>query len=355
MILSAILLDEAINRSPRKIFFEIMATLYLTQQGATLHKEQNRLVVEYEDQVIAEMHDFKVERVIVFGNVQLTSQAIGFLLERGIDTTFLSLRGKLKGRLAPLESKNIALRLRQFERTREPQFALAVARAIVAGKVTNCSEVLARHQRNHAEGNFTREIEQLAAMARRATKESATESLRGVEGQAAAVYFVGFAKMLRRGLTFTKRNRRPPTDPVNSLLSFGYALVYNETISALVSVGCDAYLGFYHTPHFGRCSLALDLLEEFRPVIADRLALNLINREVFKLADFQKAEDGGVYLKEESRKRFLREYERTLSSEFTDRKTNERTSFRRAIYQQALRMQRTILQGTPYTTFQGWH
>jgi CRISPR-associated protein Cas1 len=332
-----------------------LATLYLTQQGATLRKEQNRLLVEHEDRIIAEVHDFKVERVVVFGNVQLTSQAISFLLERGIDTAFLTLRGRLKGRLAALESKNVTLRLQQYERTRNQPFALAVARSIVVGKILNSSEVLARHQRNHTECNLKSEIEQLEVSSKKACKEVSAERLLGVEGQAAAIYFEGFAKMLRRGLVFNKRTRRPPVDPVNSLLSFGYSLLYNEAIAALVSVGCDVYLGFYHTPKFGRCSLALDLMEEMRSVVVDRLALNLINREVFKVSDFQKGEDGGIYLGEEGRKRFLREYERMVSTEFTGRKTSARTSFRRSLYEQALVVQRTILQGTPYTPFQDWH
>ena len=332
-----------------------MATLYLTQQGATLRKEQNRLVVEYEDRVIAEMHDFKVERVVVFGNVQLTSQAIAFLLDRGIDTAFLSMRGRLKGRLAPLESKNSLLRLQQYERIRDPRFTLAVAQALVTGKIANCRELLARHQRNHPECDLGQETAQLESLGRRAGQQSALDKLRGIEGQAAAVYFSGFARMLRRGQPFNKRTRRPPTDPVNALLSFGYALLYNEAVAALVSIGFDAYLGFYHQPRYGRVSLALDLMEEMRQLVVDRLVLSLINREVFKAADFQKGDDGGVYLSEESRKRFLREYERAVSTEFVSRQTNARTSFRRAIYEQALVMQKTVMQGAAYQPFQGWH
>ncbi len=332
-----------------------MTTLYLTQQGATLCKTQNRLVVEYQDKVLAEIHDFKVERVVVFGNVQLTSQAISFLLDRGIDTAFISVKGKLKGRLAPLESKNVALRVRQFERIRETDFALSVARAIVVGKIYNCSEVLARHQRNHTEENFTNEIDQLTIIGKKAITEGATERLRGMEGQAAAIYFNGFSRMLRRNFDFSKRTRRPPTDPVNSLLSFGYTLLYNEAIGALVSIGLDAYIGFYHTPHFGRCSLALDLMEEFRPIIVDRLALNLVNKDIFKPTDFIRADDGGVYCNDEGRKRFLREYEQTVCNEFISRKTNQRISFRRAMHEQAMAMQKTIMYDAPYLPFQGWH
>jgi CRISPR-associated protein Cas1 len=331
-----------------------MATLYLTEQGTTLRKEQNRLVVERDDVTISEIHDFKIERVVVFGNVQLTTQAMSFLLERGIDTTLLSQHGRLKGRLAPLEPKNISLRVRQYERAQDRQFRLELSRAIVGGKITNCNELLARHQRNHPECDFRDEISQLSGLSKRASRTQPVDSLRGVEGQAAAIYFEGFARMLRRGITFAKRTRRPPRDPVNSLLSFGYSLIFSEAISALVAVGFDPYLGFYHGINYGRCSLALDLMEEMRPIIADRLALNLINKEVVKAADFTSGEDGGIYLSGEGRKRFLREYERAMCAEFTDR-TGERKSFRRALHDQALVMQRAVMQGTPYHPFQGWH
>jgi CRISPR-associated protein Cas1 len=153
----------------------------------------------------------------------------------------------------------------------------------------------------------------------RAPHKISLNKLRDIEGQAASVYFDGFARMLRRGQPFNKRSRRPPTDPVNALLSFGYALLYNEAVAALVAVGFDAYLGLYHQTRYGRVSLALDLMEEMRSLVVDRLALSLINREIFKVDDFQKDDDGGIRLQEESRKRFLREYERAISTEFTER------------------------------------
>ena len=133
----------------------------------------------------------------------------------------------MKGRLAALQSKNIPLRLRQFERISDPPFVFAVAKAVVTGKIAICAEVLARHQRNHPECSLRNEISQLSALGDRVGQIQTMDSLRGVEGQAAAVYFQGFARMLRRGMQVQRRTRRPPTDPVNSLLSFGYTLLYN--------------------------------------------------------------------------------------------------------------------------------
>jgi CRISP-associated protein Cas1 len=331
-----------------------MASLYITEQGTTLRKEQNRLVVERDGTTLVSVHDFKIERVLAFGNVQLTTQSIGYLLERGIDTTFLSQYGKLKGRLMPLESKNVPLRLKQYERVSDARFALGVAAAMVAGKISNGREMLVRHQRNHAESHLGDLIARLTASVEKAQQQPSASSLLGIEGQAAALYFEGFGKMLRRHWHFTKRTRRPPTDPVNAMLSLGYTLMYNEAISALVAVGCDPYLGFFHTVHYGRCSLALDLMEELRPLITDRVVLNMINLEIVKPGDFTVHEDRSVMLSDDARKRFLREYERVMTAEFQHHRTGERTTLRRAFHEQALVLQRTILQGAAYQPFQGW-
>jgi CRISP-associated protein Cas1 len=331
-----------------------MATLYITEQHATLRKEQNRLVVERDGNALMEVHDFKVERVVVFGNAQLSTQAMAYLLERGIDTAFLTTHGRLKGRLAPIESKNAPLRIAQYERSRDLPFALNVARSMVAGKISNCAEVLTRHQRNHAEGRLQNEIDQLIAASQRARRGRSLETLRGIEGTAAAIYFQGFARCLRRNFNFQKRSRRPPADPVNSLLSFAYTLLYNEAISACAATGFDCYIGFFHAVHYGRCSLALDLMEEFRPLVADRLAINLVNLDVIKTDDFHKEDGKGFYLNDEARKRFLREYERMTTSEFAHEQTRERTSLRRALYGQALVLQKAVLHGSDYQPFDGW-
>jgi CRISPR-associated protein Cas1 len=331
-----------------------MPTLYITEQGATLRKEANRLVVERDNLKLAEVHDFNLERVVIFGNVQLTTQAMSFLLDRGIDTAIVSNRGRLKGRLAPLQSKNVTLRLRQFERLNDSRFALEFARAVVTGKLSNCLELLAKHQRSHPTAALHGSISGVTAMKDRAQTAGSVDALRGIEGQAAACYFEGFALMLRRGFPFTSRSRRPPRDPVNALLSLGYTLLYNEAIAALAAAGFDPYFGFLHKTHYGRCSLALDLIEDFRPVAADRLALNLINLEALKPVDFATQQGGGVLLGSDGRKRFLREYERLMTAEFNNRKTGEATTLRRALYGQALTMQRAVFDSTPYQAFHGW-
>lgn len=331
-----------------------VATLYITEQGTTVRKEHNRLVIESDERRIAEIHDFKVNRVIIFGNVQLTTQVMGFLMDRGIDTTFLSRHGKLKGRLTPLESKNSVLRSRQYQRTHDAGFATGMARAFVEGKITNCSSILSRHQRNHKEAGLQSTIGQLASLKYRLAEFESRDSLRGIEGRAAAVYFEGLGGLFRRGWSFDKRRRRPPTDPINSLLSFGYTLLYNEAISALTAVGCDPYLGFLHNPGFGRCSLALDLMEEFRPLVADRLALNMLNLGMLSADDFNKTEEGGVILSDDARKIFFREYEKLVEAEFLSQGVQARTSLRRSLYDQAHAVRRSLMRGIQYRPFTGW-
>ena len=332
-----------------------MTTLYLSEQNAKVRREQNRLVVELEGQRLAEIHDFKVERVVVCGNVQMTTQVMTFLLERSIDTVFLSTHGKLKGRLTPLESKNVHLRTRQYERAKERPFTQAFAAAITKGKITNGIKVLARHQRNHPECSLNPTIKQMEALAERIQPSLALDSLRGFEGQAAALYFTGFARTLRRDFSFEKRTRRPPTDPINSLLSFGYALLHNEAIAALSVVGCDPYVGFYHSNRYGRCSLALDVMEEMRPLVADRLALYMSNLGIITWDDFVAGEEGGLLLTDLGRKKFFREYERLITKEFVAQPNGATTTLRRALHQQVQLLQRTILRGSTYQPFHGWH
>jgi CRISPR-associated protein Cas1 len=177
------------------------------------------------------------------------------------------------------------------------------ARAVVGGNVGNSVELIARHQRNHLELDLAEQARQLRALRHSIAQAPSLDSLRGLEGQAAALYFHCFARMLRRSFGFERRTRRPPTSPINARLSLGYALLYNEAISAPSAPGFDPYLGFYHQPHHGRCSLALDLIEEMRPIVADRLALSLVNMEIAKQDDFHN-DSGAVTLGERGRRNF---------------------------------------------------
>lgn len=332
-----------------------MPTLYLTEQGSCLRQEHGRLLVEKDGRCLFSTPALQVERVLVFGTVQLTPHALSLLLRQGIDTSFLSVQGRLKGRLVAPHSKNIALRLAQYERARDPEFALHMARILVAAKIRNARVVLGRYARNHP----TPEIEALDAgldrLALEAGRKRAVSSLLGVEGRAAEIYFQGLGHMLRApDWKFEGRVRRPPRDPFNALLSLGYTLVGNELMAVTTAMGLDAHLGFLHGISYGRPSLSLDLLEEFRAPLADRFTLSLVNLQIIGCDDFAARPNGGLYLREVPLKRYLQEYEKYLNNAFKHPETGQRTTFRRVFALQVQSMARAIRGEGDYDPY-GFH
>jgi CRISPR-associated protein Cas1 len=291
-----------------------MLPLYVVEQGATLHKEGERLVVRKEEQVLLSLPVFKVDAVLLFGNVQITTQAVAALLANGVEVSFLSLRGKLKGRLLPAESRNIYLRLLQFQRHHDPAFRLSLSKSLVRSKIHSARSLVNRHLRNHPDADIRTQLSTLENLLARADEAGTLETLRGIEGYASAVYFSAFGRMVRGGLTFAGRTRRPPGDPVNAMLSMGYTLVGQELFGLTAARGFDPYLGFYHDIRYGRPSLALDLLEEFRVPLVDRLILALVNRRVFQPEDFEERDDGGVLLAPDALRRFVAAYEHRVRS-----------------------------------------
>lgn len=331
-----------------------MTTLYLTEQGATVRRENERLIVKNGDET-KEIPLIKIDRVVVLGRVHLTTGAVNALLQMGIDTTFLSGRGRLRGRLTAIESKNAPLRLKQYECALDPDFPLTVARRIVTGKITSSMRVILRYSRNHPEVDFQAQLRELERALLSVPRAETLDGLRGVEGHAAAVYFHTLGYMFTGPMRFQKRTRRPPRDPVNAVLSFGYTLLTAEAIGVVTAVGFDPYIGFFHSLEYGRCSLALDLVEEFRAATVDRLALTLFNNKVLSEGDFRRLDDGGVWLIEEGKKRFLREYERMMSRKFVSRHTGHRTTFRRLMLGQAERLARTVSFNEEYVPYVAEH
>jgi CRISPR-associated protein Cas1 len=326
-----------------------MATLYVTEQGAKLTRESRRLLVVRGDETVLDVPTIKVERVLVFGYCQITTQALELLLNEGIPTAFLSMEGRLKGTLEPIRSKNIPLRVAQYETCRKPDFRLAVARRIVAGKIRNQLRLVQRFQHNRPELDFTVTQRDLNRLHAEVDRKTAPGGLLGLEGHATAVYFEAFRRMFNR-LSFERRTRRPPTDPVNSLLSLGYTALANEYLSAATAVGLDPYLGFFHVTSYGRPSLALDLCEELRHPLVDMLTLDLINRTILKEDDFNQ-EQGGFMLRPEARKRYFAKYERRMTITFKHSGTGQNTSVRAIIRDQALKMAHAIQEGRPYEPY----
>jgi len=326
-----------------------MATLYVTEQGTKLTRESRRLLVCRGDETILDVPTIKVERVLVFGYAQITTQALELLLGEGIPTAFLSMEGRLKGTLEPTRSKNIPLRVAQYETCRKPDFRLAVARRIVAGKVRNQLRLVQRFQHNRPELDFSTSQRDLNRLHAEVDRKTAAGGLLGLEGQATAVYFEAFRRMFKR-LSFERRTRRPPTDPVNSLLSLGYTMLANEYLSAISAIGLDPYLGFFHCLSYGRPSLALDLCEELRHPLVDMLTLDLVNRGILKEDDFSQ-ESGGFMLKPEGRKHYFAKYERRMTITIKHPRTGQNTCVRSIIRDQALKTCHAIQEGVPYEPF----
>lgn len=322
-----------------------MPVLYLTEQGSVLRQAGERVVVEKEGEKLLDIPLFKVDAILIYGMVQVTTQALSMLLEAGVELAFLTVEGKLKGQLTPPKAKNVVLRMGQYRRANEPEFALRTARSIVRGKIENGLMALRRFRYNHPEIDMAdceaRLQEALTALERKTTPPTVL----GVEGIAAVAYFDGLARMCLGELKFRGRNRRPPQDPINALLSLGYVMVGNELASLLDGMGFDPYLGFLHGIDYGRQSLALDLLEEFRCPVVDRFTLYLANRNMLRVDDFE-GRDGGVYLKKEGLKRYFAEYEKWINA-----KDQPRKSFRDIFKAQAGSMARAITEGVEYTPY----
>ncbi len=289
-----------------------MAALYVVEQGAVVQKEGERVAVRKDGQTLMSVPVFKLDSVVVFGGVQLSAQAMALLLANGIEVAFMSTDGRIKGRLMPAESRNVPLRLQQYERYRDADFRLKLARALVRGKLHNARALVLRYLRNHPNAPLDEPLRLLEDCLAQVDSAADLDSLRGVEGRGSAVYFTAYARMVTGELTFSGRSRRPPRDPVNALLSLGYSLLVQEMFGVVAARGLDPYLGFYHDVRYGRPALALDMVEELRAPIVDRTVLAVVNRRVFGPEDFEEGDAGGVFLTKDGLRRFLAAYEERL-------------------------------------------
>jgi len=260
--------------------------VYVTTQGSRIIREGRHLLVKKDDATYHTLFPYKLEQLVLFGNVQLTPQALKLLLKEDIDTVFMRFDGRYQGRLASAEHKNVFLRKRQFLLTDDQQFCLQTARSIVYGKLANMATVAQRIARTRESAHSATLATKIREASRNLGSAASLDVLRGMEGNATALYFQAIRVGLDRDHGFTRRVRRPPTDPVNSVLSLIYAFLINRVYAAVRVAGLDPYPGVFHRLDYGRHSLPLDLVEEFRPVIGDTLVLSLFNLGVLKEGDF---------------------------------------------------------------------
>lgn len=322
--------------------------LYLNTQGFRVGKSGDVLQVKDKDKTMQEVRIGEVCQVNLLGNIQISTQAVQSLCEAGVPVSYFSMGGYFYGITTGLNTKNVALRRSQFRLADSEWFPLSLARALVAGKIRNQRTML---QRNHVEPNKS-SLGVMKTMAERAEGAETIESLLGMEGTAAKVYFAEFAGMIKPGddldcstsgftFDFEGRNRRPPRDPVNALLSLAYSMLAKDLTIACYAVGFDPYMGFYHQLRHGRPALALDLMEPFRPLIADSAVLSAVNTRMVTERDFVRA-GSSVALTPGGRKGFFRAYESRMDSLVTHPLFEYRVSYRRLLEIQARLLARVI-------------
>ena len=319
-----------------------MPTLYVTEPGARIEKEYQRiLVTSADDEVLLSVPLVHVSNVVLVGSVGVTTQAMLSLLEAGVSFSIIGRGGELRGRLLPPSEGNIFLRRRQYACAADPVFCLGIARSIALGKLRNQRALARRICRSHphisADG-----ITRITDAIRRADSEQSLDSLRGLEGMGAKAYFHIFRSALRADWAFQRRSRRPPADPANALLSLGYSLLTQNMMTALEVAGLDPYDGFFHADVYGRPALALDLVEEFRALIVDSVVLTIINKRILTPKDFEPGPNGGFYLKGRAMKKFLTQYNSRLQTAALHPLAGRAITYQKCFEAQAWQLRRVI-------------
>lgn len=331
-----------------------MATLYLTEPRSLVKKDGDTLLVRIPKNKErgtpkrkVRIPLIKVSQVVVYGDVTVTSPALAALLEQQVDICFCSYYGRFRGRLAPPLGKNSLIRLEQHQAHHDPVRSFTLARAFVRGKLANMRVMLLRANRKRKDADIAHAAESLKGMLDQVDAlnpetvttppdpshpqaDSAYGTLLGLEGSGTARYFGVFGQLLKDDWDFERRTKRPPRDPVNSLLSFGYVLLMNQVASAVSIVGLDPYVGFLHSSQFGKPALPLDVMEPFRPLIVDSVVLTLLNNGMLSRDDFQE-ELGAWRLTDKGRRTFLTKIEGRLDTEIRHPVFDYKATYRRCL------------------------
>lgn len=322
--------------------------LYVQSHKAKIAKKGEVLEVSVDDKRVAEARIGETSQVVVMGNVYVTTPTLQELMRREIPVTWHSFGGWFNGHTTGIGHKNVELRAAQYRGSFDEQVCLRLAKGWVRAKIQNARTLMRRNWRDDKE-DAKPHLDDMRRLADQAMRVRDISSLLGVEGAAAAVYFGQFSHLLKQtdsegefDFEFAGRNRRPPTDPVNALLSFAYTLLVRTLSVTLSAVGFDPYRGFYHQPRYGRPALALDFMEPFRPLLADSTVLTAINNGEVRPSDFLRA-GTAVNLTPEGRKRFIATFERRLSQEVTHPLFGYRLSYRRLLELQARLLGRSLL------------
>ncbi|MGB2867107.1 MAG: type I-C CRISPR-associated endonuclease Cas1c [Bacteroidota bacterium] len=298
-------------------------TLYITSDDAFVRKERETFVVEVNHEKVFQAPIHSIENIVCFGFKPITPALMAFCAENNVGISYLQENGKFLARVYGAQQGNVLLRKAQYAIGDNEQESLKIARPIIAAKVANYRSLLSRHQRNHPEDCPESVVSAATVMGNRLgeiQKSVSLDELRGHEGECANVYFSVLSSLItaqQEDFSFTQRSKRPPLDPANALLSFLYAILANDVRSALETTGLDPQVGFLHQLRSGRPSLALDIMEEFRAYLGDRIMLNLINLKQVSKKDFEIRESGEVRMSEDARKTLLTAYQKRKQEEIT--------------------------------------
>ena len=324
-------------------------TLFVTTQGAYLAKEGETVVVKVEKEIRLRVPIHTIGGIVCFGNIMCSPFLMGFCAERDVAISFLTERGRFLARVQGPVSGNVLLRREQYRRADNMTASAQMAKAVLTGKLANCRTVLRRAVRDHSDklndGGVSEASQRIGASLERLQSDLPLNVLRGIEGEAALTYFSVFDHLItsqKEDFIFRGRNRRPPLDHVNCLLSFLYTLVLHDVRSALESVGLDPAVGFLHRDRPGRPGLALDMMEEFRPFLADRLTLSLINLNQVQKKGFREMESGAVLMDDDTRKAVLVAYQKRKQDEILHPFLEEKVTIGLLFHMQALLLARCL-------------
>lgn len=330
-----------------------MSTIYLVQQGGVVTKKQGRFHFKVADEPQQNIPVREISQMLLYGNIHLTTPVISTCLYEQIPVFFLSQSGKYKGHLWSAQSGELTAELTQYERHGDEGFQLEMARAIVRGKLLNSKQLLLRMNRKRHSEQVADAVAGTNADLQSVSGSSSVEQIRGYEGIAAARYFPALGQLLQANdFALFRRTRRPPTDPINALLSFGYTLLYNNVLSFILVEGLNSYLGNLHRSDRKETHLAFDLMETFRSPIVDSMVLRMVNQRIITAEDFQPpAENGGIYLTDGARRVFLRQFEVRMDALTAYGDRTEQVTYRRAIQLQVKDYKKAMMAGIAYEPF----